>query len=56
VSIRRAVAQGLTICVDIKKNLRWSQIAANAEKTFGVDEAEMDRILPVASDVLCKGE
>jgi hypothetical protein len=49
-----AVAKGETICLDIAKNLRWNQIQANAEAAFAVGENEIDRILPMTQDVLCR--
>jgi hypothetical protein len=50
---KTAVAKGETICSDIAKNLRWNQIEANAEATFGVGQDETDQILRVTQDVLC---
>jgi hypothetical protein len=49
-----AVAKGETICLDIAKDLRWNQIQANAEATFAVGENEIDQILEMAQDVLCR--
>lgn len=48
-----AVAKGETICSDIAKNLRWTQIETNAEATFAAGQDEVDQILPMTQKVLC---